>query len=94
MEGNLELALAEEPRPGAARKLTGKEKALLAAAACSDPPAGRARWTLELLSDALVKLTEHESLSPIRPARQPSGTCSPTSKDTIPRSRQNPKILG
>ncbi len=33
------------------------------ATACSDPPAGRARWTLELLSDALVKLTEHESLS-------------------------------
>jgi transposase len=63
VEGNLELALAEEPRPGAARKLTGKEEALLVATACSDPPAGRARWTLELLSDALVKLTEHESLS-------------------------------
>ncbi len=61
--GNLELALAEEPRPGAARKLTGKEEGLLVATACSDPPAGRARWTLELLSDALVKLTEHESLS-------------------------------
>jgi hypothetical protein len=28
-----------------------------------DPPAGRARWTLELLADAMVKLTEHESLS-------------------------------
>ncbi len=61
--GNLERALVEEPRPGAARKLTGKEEALLVATACSDPPAGRARWTLELLSDALVKLTEHESLS-------------------------------
>ncbi len=63
VEGNLELALAEEPRPGAARKLTGKEEALLVATACSKPPAGRARWTLELLSDALVKLTEHDSLS-------------------------------
>jgi transposase len=63
VEGNLDLALAEEPRPGAARKLTGKEEALLVATACSEPPAGRARWTLELLSDALVKLTEHESLS-------------------------------
>ena len=28
VEGNLELALAEELRPGAARKLTGKEEAL------------------------------------------------------------------
>ena len=33
------------------------------ATACSRPPAGRARWTLTLLADALVKLTAHESLS-------------------------------
>jgi len=63
VEGNLELALAEEPRPGATRKLSGKETALLVATACSDPPRGRKRWTLELLADAMVKLTEHESLS-------------------------------
>jgi transposase len=61
--GNLEAALSEEPRPGAKRKLTGKEEALLVATACSSPPAGRARWTLELLADAIVKLTLHESLS-------------------------------
>ena len=47
--GNLEAALSEEPRPGANRKLSGKEEALLVATACSSPPAGRARWTLELL---------------------------------------------
>ena len=29
VEGNLERALSEEPRPGAERKLTGKEEALL-----------------------------------------------------------------
>jgi transposase len=63
VEGNLERALSEEPRPGAERKLTGKEEALLVATACSSPPAGRARWTLELLADALVKLTPHENLS-------------------------------
>jgi transposase len=63
VEGNLDLALSEEPRPGAGRKLTGKEEALLVATACSSPPAGRARWTLELLADALVRLTAHESLS-------------------------------
>ena len=56
-------ALSEEPRPGAERKLTGKEEALLVATACSSPPAGRARWTLELLADAMVRLTDHESLS-------------------------------
>ncbi len=63
VEGNLERALSEEPRPGAERKLTGKEEALLVATACASPPAGRARWTLELLADAMVKLTDHESLS-------------------------------
>jgi transposase len=61
--GNLERALSEEPRPGAERKLTGKEEALLVATACSNPPAGRARWTLELLADALVRLTTHDSVS-------------------------------
>jgi transposase len=58
VEGNLEAALSEEPRPGAERKLSGQEEALLVATACSDPPEGRARWTLELLAGAMVALTE------------------------------------
>jgi len=61
--GNLEGALSEEPRPGADRKLSGKEEALLVATACSSPPKGRARWTLELLADELVRLTEHDDIS-------------------------------
>jgi transposase len=63
VEGNLQRALSEEPRPGAERKLTGKQEALLVATACANPPAGRARWTLDLLADAMVKLTDHDSLS-------------------------------
>ncbi|CAH2409696.1 IS630 family transposase [Mesorhizobium escarrei] len=63
VEGNLEYAMSELPRPGAERKLTGKEEALLVATACANPPAGRRRWTLELLADAMVKLTDHDSLS-------------------------------
>ncbi len=47
VEGNLERALSEDPRPGAARKLSGPEEALLVATACAKPPAGRARWTLD-----------------------------------------------
>ena len=61
--GNLEAALSEASRPGAARKLSGKEEALLVATACAKPPAGRARWTLELLADEMVTLTEHGELS-------------------------------
>ena len=63
VEGNLEFALSEEARPGAARKLSGKEAALLVATACSSPPQGRKRWTLDLLAGAMVRLTEHEGLS-------------------------------
>ena len=61
--GNLEAALSEAPRPGAARKLSAKQQALLVATACATPPAGRRRWTLELLADEMVKLTEHGELS-------------------------------
>jgi transposase len=60
---NLDAALSEEPRPGVARKLSGKEEALLVATACSKPPPGRARWTLELLADEMVRLTDHDELS-------------------------------
>ena len=63
VEGNLERALSEEPRPGAKRKLTVPEEALLVATACSRPPEGCARWTVELLAGEMVRLTEHESLS-------------------------------
>ena len=63
VEISLAAALAELPRPGAERKLSGKEEALLVATACSTPPPGCARWTLELLAGEFVKLTEHEELS-------------------------------
>ncbi|WP_392709534.1 IS630 family transposase [Rhizobium ruizarguesonis] len=63
VEANLEGALSEEPRPGVERKLSSKEEALLVATACSKPPPGRARWTLELLADEMVRLTDHDELS-------------------------------
>src|ERR1700712_4683458 len=63
VEGNLDLALSEEARPGARRKLSGKEAALLVATACSNPPEGRKRWTLDLLAGAMVRLTDHAAVS-------------------------------
>ena len=63
VEGGLEAALNEAPRDGAKRKLNGRQETLLVAVACSDPPPGRARWTLELLADEIVQRTEHESVS-------------------------------
>jgi len=63
VEEGLEEALSEEPRPGAERKLSASEEALLVATACAQPPTGRARWTLELLAGEMVRLTRHESIS-------------------------------
>ncbi|MET4262397.1 hypothetical protein ABIC09_007375 [Bradyrhizobium sp. S3.12.5] len=36
---------------------------MLVATACSNPPEGRARWTLELLAGELVRLTGHDYIS-------------------------------
>ena len=63
VEDGLEDALSEEPRRGAERKLAANEEALLVATACTKPPAGRTHWTMDLLADAMVRLTKHESLS-------------------------------
>jgi transposase len=54
--GGLPRALNEDPRPGQAPKLDGKQQARLVAEACSAPPAGHARWTLALLADRVVLL--------------------------------------
>jgi transposase len=63
VEDGLERALNEVPRPGPPRKLSACDEALLVAVACSSPPSGQARWTLELLADEMVRLTVHETLS-------------------------------
>lgn len=63
VEYGLDVALSECDRPGGTRKLDANEEALLVSIACSEPPQGRSRWTLELLTDKLVQLTPHDSLS-------------------------------
>jgi transposase len=63
VEEGVERALSELPRPGAERKLGVVDESLLVAVACSNPPAGRSRWTLQLLADEMVRLTVHDSVS-------------------------------
>ena len=46
------------------KKLDGQGEAHLIALACSQPPAGRAGWTLQLMADQLVELEIVESISP------------------------------
>ena len=56
MEGGLKHALNESPRPGGRRKLDGHQEAYLVALACSDPPEGKKRWSMQMLADRLVEL--------------------------------------
>ena len=58
-------ALERKPqsRPSHVRKLDGQGEARLIALACSDPPEGFARWTLQRLADELVELKIVESIS-------------------------------
>lgn len=51
----LGAALNERPRPGAKKKLDANQEAHLVAIACSKPPTGHKRWTLDLLAQALVE---------------------------------------
>jgi nucleotide-binding universal stress UspA family protein len=54
-EHGLETALARRPtRRVYPRKLDGAGEAHLVALACSPPPEGRTRWTLQLLADRLI----------------------------------------
>lgn len=49
--------------PGRPKHITGEVEAGLVMLACSSPPEGRARWTLQLLADKLVELHYVESIS-------------------------------
>lgn len=62
-EGDIEGALNEKPRSGRPREFTGREEAKLTLIACSDPPEGRNRWSVRLLSDKLVEMEVVDSIS-------------------------------
>lgn len=61
--GGLNFALNEQSRSGRMPKINDKVEAILTTIAQSVPPAGRKRWTLQLLADRLVALTPLEAIS-------------------------------
>ena len=65
VEGGLDNALYDKPRPGAIPKITGEIEAKLTLLACSAPPEGKARWTLQLLAEKLVELKLVDSISDV-----------------------------
>ena len=56
VEEGVDASLRERPRPGARPKLGPKEQAMVVALACTKPPEGRTRWTMQLLADRVVEL--------------------------------------
>ena len=67
-EAGLEASLQDKPRCGNDAKLDENQEAHLTALACTQPPAGRTRWTLELLAQRLVEagLVEHIAPETVR----------------------------
>ena len=62
-EGGLDFALSEKLRSGAPTKIDGKIQAKITMLACSEPPDGRSKWTLNLLADKLVEMEVVDSIS-------------------------------
>jgi hypothetical protein len=63
--GGVEAALNRKKQihPSRFRALDGSGEAHLIAVACSDPPAGRVRWTLRLMAKRLVELKVVDAIS-------------------------------
>jgi transposase len=53
--GGLSGALHDRPRPGAEPRLNDSEEQRIIAMICADPPEGRARWTVRLITAEAVK---------------------------------------
>jgi len=63
VDDGLAATLHDRPRPGAQRKLDGKQEALLVALSCSEPPEERPHWTMQLLADRLVAIGAVDTIS-------------------------------
>ena len=54
-DAGLNRALYDRPRPGAQTLLEDSQRQRIIAMVCSDPPLGRARWTVRLIAEEAVK---------------------------------------
>lgn len=62
LETGLEF-LQDQPRSGRPVEIDGTQRAQIMALACSETPAGRAKWSLRLLAEKMVELEFCESIS-------------------------------
>lgn len=55
LEG-MDAALGRKVQKNRSRKVTGEVEARICTIACSDPPAGASRWTMQAIADELIRL--------------------------------------
>jgi hypothetical protein len=55
LEG-MEAALGRKKQENYHRKVTGDIEAKICVIACSEPPEGRSRWTMQMIADELIRL--------------------------------------
>ena len=55
LEGT-EAALGRKKQENYHRKVTGEVEAKICVIACSEPPEGRSRWTMQMIADELIRL--------------------------------------
>ncbi len=56
VENGLEAALGRKKRENYPRKVTGEVEAKISVIACSKPPEGHSRWTMQMIADELIRL--------------------------------------
>ncbi len=69
LEEGFGAALKDKPRSGKPPVIKAEEKAKITALACSEAPAGYARWTLRLLADKAVQMNYIDSISAMEVGR-------------------------
>ena len=62
-EEGLQSALSEKPRSGQPRKYSDIQEAEVIAMACTDPPKGRKRWTIQLLTDRMRRRNDFSTIN-------------------------------
>jgi len=78
----LEAALGRKKQENYHRKVTGEIEARICAIACSEAPAGKSRWTMQMIADELMRLEVIDYITD-------SAVCSAMKKTKSSRGCQN-----
>ena len=91
--GGLDRALYDRQRPGASQILDASQKQRIVAMVCSQPPQGRARWTVRLVATEAVrrKLVPLVGRETVRVLLE-SHDLKPWREKNVVRSRADPAV--